>query len=158
MFHTVRLYGQCSSILQRVTVYYQHSQHMSLCNQQLTLSLRVSKSVSWCFEPSQPQRTASGLKTNFNLTPSYSFHKSLYHKSFLSSKQISNSIHNVGMQTEKNITHVLEPMYIPQALNMGTCIQQGDLVYSLGPTQEPMLARANTGKTKVNTSYGSNSN
>ena len=39
--------------------------------------------VSWCFEPSQPQ--TSGLNTNFTLSPSYSFHKSPYHKScFLS--------------------------------------------------------------------------
>ena len=35
--------------------------------------------VSWCFEPSQPQRTTLGLNTNFTL--SYSFHKSSYHKS-----------------------------------------------------------------------------
>ena len=27
--------------------------------------------VSWCFEPSQPQRITSGLKTNFSLSPSY---------------------------------------------------------------------------------------
>ena len=27
--------------------------------------------VSWYFEPSQPQRITSGLKTNFNLSPSY---------------------------------------------------------------------------------------
>ena len=25
-----------------------------------------------------------------------------------------------------------EPIYIPQALNTGTCIQQGDLFYSVG--------------------------
>ena len=37
--------------------------------------------LSWCFEPSQPQRITSGLKTNFTLSPSYSFHKSSYHKS-----------------------------------------------------------------------------
>ena len=38
--------------------------------------------VSWCFEPSQPQRIImSGLKTNFSLSPySYLFNKSLYHK------------------------------------------------------------------------------
>ena len=36
---------------------------------------------SWCFEPSKPQRITSGLKTNFALSPSYSFHKSSYHKS-----------------------------------------------------------------------------
>ena len=28
--------------------------------------------VSWCFEPSQPQRIILGLTTNFNLSPSYS--------------------------------------------------------------------------------------
>ena len=37
--------------------------------------------VSGCFEPSQPQRITSGLNTNFSLSPSYSFHESLYHKS-----------------------------------------------------------------------------
>ena len=39
-------------------------------------SIQPSKLVSWCFEPSQPQRITSGLNTNFTLTPSYSFHKS----------------------------------------------------------------------------------
>ena len=38
--------------------------------------------VSWCFEPSQPQRITSGLNTNFKLSPSHSFHKSLYQMSF----------------------------------------------------------------------------
>ena len=37
--------------------------------------------VSWCFEPSQPQRITSGLNTNFTLSPSYSFPESPYHKS-----------------------------------------------------------------------------
>ena len=41
--------------------------------------------VSWCFEPSQPQRITSALNTNLTLSPSYSFHKLSYHKScFLS--------------------------------------------------------------------------
>ena len=31
--------------------------------------------VRWYFEPSQPQRITSGLKTNFCLSPSFSFHK-----------------------------------------------------------------------------------
>ena len=35
-------------------------------------------------------------------------------------------------KTRKTITHVLEPIYIPQALSRGTCIQQGDLFYSAG--------------------------
>ena len=35
-----------------------------------------SSLVSWCFEPSQPQRITSGLNTNFTLSLSYLFHKS----------------------------------------------------------------------------------
>ena len=31
--------------------------------------------ASWCFEPSQLKRIISGLKTNFNPSPNYSFHK-----------------------------------------------------------------------------------
>ena len=34
------------------------------------------ETVSWYFEPSQPQSIISGLKTNFSLSPSYSAHKS----------------------------------------------------------------------------------
>ena len=41
---------------------------------------RASQLVSWYFDPSQPQRITSGLNTNFNLSASHSFHKSLYHK------------------------------------------------------------------------------
>ena len=37
----------------------------------------VSQLVLWA----QSQRITSGLKTNFSLPPSYSFHESLYHKS-----------------------------------------------------------------------------
>ena len=33
--------------------------------------------VGWCFEPSQPLRIISGLKTNFNPSFNYSTHKSL---------------------------------------------------------------------------------
>ena len=32
---------------------------------------RGGERVSWCFEPSQPQRITSGLKTNLGLSPSY---------------------------------------------------------------------------------------
>ena len=38
------------------------------------------------------------------------------------------------------------PIYIAQALNTGTYIQQCDLFYSGGPTQEPVSATSNTGK------------
>ena len=36
--------------------------------------------VCWYFEPSQPLRITSGLKTNFDLSPTFSVHKSLYVK------------------------------------------------------------------------------
>ena len=39
-----------------------------------------TKFVSWYFEPSEPQRITSGLKTNFNLSASYSAHNSSNHK------------------------------------------------------------------------------
>ena len=106
--------------------------------------------VSWCFEPSQPQRITSGLNTNFTLSPSYSFHKSLYYKSSFFSLSLSQTTPQIlstisERKTRKTITHVLEPTNIPWALNKGTFIQQGDLFYSIGlhrnrcwpqPTQE----------------------
>ena len=37
--------------------------------------------VRWCFEPCQPQRILSGLKTNSSLSPSYLIYRSLNYKS-----------------------------------------------------------------------------
>ena len=37
-----------------------------------------------------------------------------------------------------------ELIYIPRALNTGTCIQQGDLFYSAGVHRNHVLATANT--------------
>ena len=82
-------------------------------------SVGSAELVSWCFEPSQPQTITSGLNTNFNLSPSYSLHKSLYHKSsffffffFISlSNHTSNSIHNFGTQNQKN-KHMFWSLYI----------------------------------------------
>ena len=39
-----------------------------------------------------------------------------------------------------------EPIYIPRALNTGTCIRQGDQFYSAGLHRNHVLATANTGK------------
>ena len=39
-----------------------------------------------------------------------------------------------------------EPIYIPWALNTGTCIRQGDLFYPAGLHRSHVLATANTGK------------
>ena len=48
----------------------------------------------------------------------------------------------------------LEPVYIPQALNTGTCLRQGDLFYSAGLHRNPVLATANTGK--IGRGFGKN--
>ena len=39
-----------------------------------------------------------------------------------------------------------EPIYIPRALNTGTCVRQGDLFYSAGLHRNHVLATANTGE------------
>ena len=52
-----------------------------------------------------------------------------------------------------NTNNKKTPIYIPRALNTGTCIQQGDQVYSAKPTQEPVLAAAYTGK-KIERGFG----
>ena len=73
--------------------------------------------VSWCFEPSQPQRITSGLNTDFSPSPSYSVHKSLYHKSFFfqTTAQILSTI--LEHKTRKTITHILQSIYNPRVLN-----------------------------------------
>ena len=38
------------------------------------------------------------------------------------------------------------PIYIPWALNKGTCLKQGDLFYSASLHKNHVLATANTGK------------
>ena len=97
-----------------------------------------SRLVSWCFEPSQLQRVT--LHQGWQQTSVY-LHvihpTSLYTTSLFFSNRNSNSIHNFGTQTQKNKTHVLKPIYIPRALNTGTCIQQGDLFYSEGLHRNP---------------------
>ena len=53
-------------------------------------------------------------------------------------------------RTRKTIIHVLEPIYIPGALNTGTCIQQGDLFYSADLYRnrcQPQLTQEKLGRT-----------
>ena len=47
-----------------------------------------------------------------------------------------------------------EPIYIPRALNTGTCIRQGDLFYSAGLHRNLVSATANTGK--IGRGFGKN--
>ena len=44
-----------------------------------------------------------------------------------------------------------EPVYIPQALNTGTCIRLGDLFNSAGLHRNHVLAKANTGEIRIAT-------
>ena len=85
----------------------------------------VPELVSWCLEPSQPLRITSGLKTNFTLSPSHSFHKSSYHKSWF----FLAYLYSVGTQH-------------------GNLHPAGWPILFCGPTQKPVLATANTGKTR----------
>ena len=94
------------------------------------VSSLVSYFVSGYFEPSQPQRITSGLNTNFNLSLSHSFHKSLNHKSFFNFFFLAQTKAQIlctfsERKTRKNnntktITHILELIYIQRALNTGT--------------------------------------
>jgi len=45
--------------------------------QQKQCKRRNKKKVSWCFEPSQPQRITSGLNKNFTISKSYCKHRKL---------------------------------------------------------------------------------
>ena len=80
--------------------------------------------LSWCFESSQPQRITSRQNTNFILSPNCSFHKSLYHKSYV----FSACLYSAGTQH-------------------GNLHPAGWPILFCGPTQEPVLAAANTEKT-----------
>ena len=83
---------------------------------------RERELVSWCFGPSQPQRIISGLNTNFTLSSSYSFHKSSYYKSCCCFFHLFRAY------------GILRPA--------------GWLILFCGPTREPVLAKANTGKNR----------
>ena len=48
----------------------------------------------------------------------------------------------------------LDPIYIPRAVNTGTCIQQGNLFYSAGLHRNHELAKANTGE--IGRGFGKN--
>ena len=80
-----------------------------------TTSLEVSCSwlVSWCSEPSQPQRILSGL---------FIHSAGHYTPIFFSQTTIQIISPILEHKPRKTITHVLEPVYILRALSTGTCI------------------------------------
>ena len=108
---------------------------------------RVPDKDRWCFEPSQPQRITLGLKTNVSLPPSYSFHELLYHKSLFLKPQLKFYPQFRNANPKKTITHVLELIYMPRALNTGDLHRAGWPILFCRPSQEPVLATANTAKT-----------
>ena len=75
--------------------------------------------VSWCFEPSQPQRITPGLNTNFILIPSYSFRKSQYQKSCF-----------------------FKAYFYSAATQHGNLHPAGGPILFCGPTQEPCVSHS----------------
>ena len=49
---------------------------------------------------------------------------------------------------------LFQPIYIPRALNTGTCVRQGDLFYSAGLHRNHVKATANTGE--IGRGFGKN--
>ena len=65
-------------------------------------------------------------------------------------KQTSLYLKVIHFTSHHAISHVFfkNSIYIPWALNTGTCIQQGDLFYSAGLHRKHVLATANAGKNR----------
>ena len=83
--------------------------------------------------PANPKGLHQGWKqASIYIIVCYSFHKSF----FQTTTQIS-TIHNSKRKPRKRVVHILEPIYIPRALNTETCIncnnEKGGLFYSAGP-------------------------
>ena len=79
-----------------------------------------SGKVSWCFEPSQPQRITSGLNTNFIYLKVIHYTSHYTTSLFFPEPQPEFYPQFRNAKPEKQ-THVLEPIYIPRALNRVTC-------------------------------------
>ena len=102
-------------------------------NRHKNRSKGVGKLVSWCFESSQPERITSGLKTNFNQppTPTYPFHKLLYHKSLFLKPQLKFYSQFWNANPDKQ-QHMFWSLMFSEHSSSGTCTQQGDTFYSAG--------------------------
>ena len=101
-----------------------------------------SQLVSWCFQPRQQQRIISGLKTNFNLSAIVIHSTSLFYSnhSFLSNTYFGTYLRSVALDTGTYISGLLRWAGWPTLF--------------CGPTQQPVLATANTAKTPE--SFGEN--
>ena len=75
----------------------------------------VHQLVSWYCEPCQPQRIISGLKTNFILSPGYSFHKSSYCKSLFLRQELPVT-YFIQKPTQHNTTQLTS--YFTEHINL----------------------------------------
>ena len=76
MVGVLTLYGHCVNSLWSLWLVYQLCM-VSAWTLHGMWTLFGYQLVSWCFEPSQQQRIISGLKANFNLSPSHCAYESL---------------------------------------------------------------------------------
>ena len=67
--HLITSYQDETKLIKPQVYFIVHDTLHFLCLNSCVNIKLVSKLVDWGFEPSQPQRTISGLKTNFNLSP-----------------------------------------------------------------------------------------
>ena len=82
-----------------------------------TWQTKFSYLVCWSFEPSQPRRIISGLKTNFNPSFSYSAHKSFKTNHNISTAYFKKNhnththTHSLSLSLTHTHTHSMEPKY-----------------------------------------------
>ena len=98
--------------------------------------------------PSQPQRITPGLKNNnFSLSPCPSS-TSHYTTTFFFSNHNSDCTHKFGTQTQKNNNTCFGACLYSSDTQHGNLHPAGRPKLFCGPTQEPLSATANTGKTR----------
>ena len=125
--------GLCISMMAKI---WKSAQATGTCHQRMMVpSKKGTELVSYSFGALSPVNH-KGLHQGWTQT---SLYLQVIHSTSLfffsqTTAQILSTISE--RKTRKTVTHVLEPIHILRALNMGTCIQQGDLFYSLGLHRE----------------------
>ena len=84
---------------------------------------------------------------NFNLSPNYSFHESLHHKSLVLKPQLKFYLH-FGTQTQKKQWHRFWSLLYSAGTQHGNLHPAGWPILFWGPTQKLVLPTANTGKSQ----------
>ena len=107
--------------------------------------------VSRCFEPGQPQKITSGLNTNFSLSPSYSFHKSIITPQVIFAQTAAQILSTISERNTRNIITRFGADFFSASPQHGNLHPAGWLILFCQPTQEPVSATANTTKTRERT-------